>query len=337
MCVCVCVCVCVSMPPNRPPTTCSRASPMSMTATIASAWSAKPVAIFARPPTTTAKPSTSSATTPTRYDPAFEAVFQKLIDRLEPKVDAAANLAAGPTPAQPRRVLDGVKASTPAARSLLDPACAPGSQERRSAPRNGPSVPPRNDPEEGPRAPAKIREGHDPPPVKFRDQKAPITHPFPCSGSIVIAETTRRLIGNAFELTDLGEQDLKGIAEPLHAWRVERALVTESRFDARRGHGALTPLVGRVEELDLLLRRWSQAKDGEGQVVLLSGEPGIGKSRILSTLRERLEAQGVQALRFQCSPYHVNSVFWPIIDNFERTLKFTRDETRTRNSTSLKR
>ncbi len=135
------------------------------------------------------------------------------------------------------------------------------------------------------------------------------------------------MVGNAFELTDLGEHDLKGIAEPVHAWRVERALVTESRFDANRGGSALTPLVGREEELDLLLRRWSQAKDGEGQVVLLSGEPGIGKSRILSALRERLEAQGVQALRFQCSPYYVNSAFWPIIDNFERALKFARDET----------
>ena len=144
---------------------------------------------------------------------------------------------------------------------------------------------------------------------------------------IVIAASTRRLVGNAFELTDLGEHDLKGIAEPVHAWRVERALVTESRFDASRGGDALTPLVGREEELDLLLRRWSQARDGEGQVVLLSGEPGIGKSRILSALRERLEAQGVQALRFQCSPYYVNSAFWPIIDNFERTLKFARDET----------
>ena len=144
---------------------------------------------------------------------------------------------------------------------------------------------------------------------------------------IVIAASTRRLVGSAFEMTDLGEHDLKGIAEPVHAWRVERPLATESRFDANRGSSALTPLVGREEELDLLLRRWSQAKDGEGQVALLSGEPGIGKSRILNTLRQRLEAQGVQALRLQCSPYYVNSAFWPIIDNFERALKFARDET----------
>jgi class 3 adenylate cyclase/tetratricopeptide (TPR) repeat protein len=144
---------------------------------------------------------------------------------------------------------------------------------------------------------------------------------------IVIATSTRRLVGNAFELTDLGEHELKGIAEPVHAWRVERTLVTESRFDASRGGDALTPLVGRDEELDLLSRRWSQAKDGEGQVVLLSGEPGIGKSRILNALRQRLEAQAVHALRFQCSPYYVNSAFWPIIDNFERTLKFARDDT----------
>ena len=144
---------------------------------------------------------------------------------------------------------------------------------------------------------------------------------------IVIATSTRRLIGNAFELIDLGENDLKGIAEPVHAWRVERALITDSRFDARYGLGGLTPLVGRDQEVDLLLSRWSQARDGEGQVVLLSGEPGIGKSRTLSTLRERLEAQGAQSLRFQCSPYHVNSAFWPIIDNLERALKFTRDET----------
>jgi class 3 adenylate cyclase/tetratricopeptide (TPR) repeat protein len=143
---------------------------------------------------------------------------------------------------------------------------------------------------------------------------------------IVIAASTRRLVGNAFELIDLGEHDLKGIAEPVHGWRVERALVTESRFDANRGGNTLTPLVGRNEELELLLRHWSQARDSEGQVVVLSGEPGIGKSRILSALRERLDPHGVRSLRFQCSPYYVNSAFWPIIDNFERTLKFTRDE-----------
>src|SRR4051812_1043582 len=143
---------------------------------------------------------------------------------------------------------------------------------------------------------------------------------------IVIAASTRRLIGNAFDLSDLGEHELKGIAEPMHAWRVERVAVTESRFDAHHTAAGLTPLVGRDEEVDLLLRRWSQAQDGEGQVVLLCGEPGIGKSRVLNALRERLEGQGVLALRFQCSPYHVNSAFWPIIDNFERALKFARDE-----------
>jgi class 3 adenylate cyclase len=144
---------------------------------------------------------------------------------------------------------------------------------------------------------------------------------------VVIATSTRRLVGNAFDLSDLGEHDLKGMAEPVHAWRVERVAVAESRFDAHHTATGLTPLVGRKGEVDLLLHRWSQAQDGEGQVVLLCGEPGIGKSRILNVLRERLEAQGVQALRFQCSPYHVNSAFWPIIDNFERALKFARDET----------
>jgi class 3 adenylate cyclase len=93
---------------------------------------------------------------------------------------------------------------------------------------------------------------------------------------IVIAASTRRLVGSAFELTDLGEPNLKGIAGPVHVWRVECALMTESRFDANRDGYALTPLVGRGEELDLLLSRWSQARDGEGQVVVLSGEPGIG-------------------------------------------------------------
>ena len=112
----------------------------------------------------------------------------------------------------------------------------------------------------------------------------------------------------------------------MHAWRVERVAESESRFDAHHGTSRADPAGGRDEEVDLLLRRWSQAQDGEGQVVVLCGEPGIGKCRISSVLRERLEAQGVQVLRFQCSPYHVNSAFWPIIDNFERALTFARDD-----------
>ena len=142
---------------------------------------------------------------------------------------------------------------------------------------------------------------------------------------IVIASSTRRVVGNAFELADLGEHELKGIAEPVHAWRVVAISAAASRFDAAT-QGFLTPLVGRELEIGLLLDRWQQAQEGEGQVVLLSGEPGIGKSRVMSTLRERLTAQGAQAVRFQCSPYHINSAFYPSIDNFERVLKFSRDE-----------
>jgi class 3 adenylate cyclase len=105
--------------------------------------------------------------------------------------------------------------------------------------------------------------------------------------SVVIAESTRKLVGNLFELQDLGAQDLKGISGPVRAWTALRPASVESRFDALHASG-LTELIGREEELELLLRRWSKAKTGEGQVVLLSGEPGIGKSRLTAALMERL-------------------------------------------------
>ena len=105
--------------------------------------------------------------------------------------------------------------------------------------------------------------------------------------AVVIADSTRKLVGSLFELEDLGPQELKGIAGPVRAWAALRPSSVESRFDALHGTG-VTELVGREEELELLLRRWSKAKTGEGQVVLLSGEPGIGKSRLTAALMEHV-------------------------------------------------
>jgi class 3 adenylate cyclase len=143
---------------------------------------------------------------------------------------------------------------------------------------------------------------------------------------VVLAEGTRKLLGNLFELHDLGAKDLKGIAGPARAWAVLRASSAEGRFEAMHATG-LTDLVGRDEELELLLRRWSKAKTGEGQVVLLSGEAGIGKSRLTAALLERLASEPNTRLRYFCSPQHTDSALYSIISQMERAAGFVHDDT----------
>jgi hypothetical protein len=142
---------------------------------------------------------------------------------------------------------------------------------------------------------------------------------------VVIADGTRRLLGNLFELDDLSTRDLKGIAGPVRVWSALRASSAEGRFEALHATG-LTALVGREEELDLLLRRWSKAKTGVGQVVLLSGEPGIGKSRLTAALLERLFSAPCTRLRYFCSPQHTDSALYPIISQMERAAGFAHDD-----------
>jgi class 3 adenylate cyclase len=143
--------------------------------------------------------------------------------------------------------------------------------------------------------------------------------------AVVIAAATRRLVGDLFEYRDLGAVEVKGIPGPLPAWQVLRPSGVESRFEALRG-SALTPLVGRGEEIDLLLRRWARAKAGDGQVVLVSGEPGIGKSRIAAALAEHLKDEPHLRLRYFCSPYHQDSALYPFVDQLGRASGFARDD-----------
>src|SRR6516164_904998 len=142
---------------------------------------------------------------------------------------------------------------------------------------------------------------------------------------VVIAESTRKLVGNLFELDDLGSQDLKGFAGSARAWATLRPVFAESRFEALHASG-LTELVGREEELEILLRRWSKAKAGEGQVVLLAGEPGVGKSRVCQAIFGRLSSEPHVRLRYFCSPHHQNSAFYPIITQLERAAGIRRED-----------
>ena len=122
---------------------------------------------------------------------------------------------------------------------------------------------------------------------------------------MVIDAATRRQIGGLFDCRDLGTIVLKGLAEPVPAWQVLSAGTAEGRFAAL--HGTITPLVGREEEIELLLRRWEQAKAGNGKVVLISAEPGVGKSRLAEALTERIAAEPHIRLRYFCSPHHQDS------------------------------
>ena len=143
--------------------------------------------------------------------------------------------------------------------------------------------------------------------------------------TLVIGEATRRQIGGLFDLADLGPQALTGFAEPQPAWRVIGESGMLSRFEALRS--GETPLVGREEEVELLVRRWQQTKSGEGRVVLISGEPGIGKSRLTAALSEQIGTEPHTRLRDFCSPHHQDSALYPSIAQLERAAGFARDDT----------
>ena len=144
--------------------------------------------------------------------------------------------------------------------------------------------------------------------------------------TVIVSESTRRLVGDLFVFRDIGQHELKGIAELVRAWAVEGLSASESRFKAVRPAG-LTDLIGRKAEMDLLLERQRLAWKGEGQVVLISGEAGIGKSRLAAALSERLARQPHLQFRYQCSPYHASSALHPIIDQLERAAEFKPDDT----------
>jgi class 3 adenylate cyclase/tetratricopeptide (TPR) repeat protein len=144
--------------------------------------------------------------------------------------------------------------------------------------------------------------------------------------TVVVAESTRRLLGDLFRLRDLGKHALKGLGEPVRAWAVDGLSASESRFEAARPAG-LADLIGRDAEMDFLLERQRLAWKGEGQIILISGEAGIGKSRLAAALAERVARQSHIQFRYQCSPYHANSALRPIIDQLERAAGFRADDT----------
>jgi predicted ATPase len=142
--------------------------------------------------------------------------------------------------------------------------------------------------------------------------------------NLVIADSTRTQVGSLFDLEDLGARPLAGFAEPQRAWRVIDESGAASRFEALRSD--TTPLIGRGEEFELLLRRWHQAKTGDGRVALISGEPGIGKSRLTAAVSDEIHGQPHRRLRWFCSPHHQDSALYPTIAQLERAAGFARDD-----------
>src|ERR1700752_3093484 len=144
-------------------------------------------------------------------------------------------------------------------------------------------------------------------------------------GGVVISDRTKTIAGPQFEYLDLGKVEIKGLVEPVAAWQVTGRTTVTSRSHALES-GNLLPLVGRDEELELLLRRWERAKSGAGQVVLLSGEAGIGKSRPTVALLEQLAREPHTRLRFFCSPQHTDSALYPVIGEMSRATRFAYDD-----------
>jgi len=142
--------------------------------------------------------------------------------------------------------------------------------------------------------------------------------------TIVIGPRTRRLLANLFEYQSLGPIEVKGFTEPVQAYQVLRPSSLESRFEALRT--STTPLIGRDEELELLVRCWREAKPGTGRVVLISGEPGVGKSRLVEATAERIAREAHVRLRYFCSPHHQDSALHPIIAQMERAAGFARED-----------
>jgi len=144
--------------------------------------------------------------------------------------------------------------------------------------------------------------------------------------ALLISAASHRLVQGFFACEDLGTHTLRGVTTPVQVYRVLQASAAQSRLDVM-GATSLTPLVGRDAELTLLVERWAQSQDGLGQVVLLSGEAGIGKSRLVEALRQRLGSEGMSSIVLRCSPYYTNSALYPVIDHLQRLLHFHREDT----------